>query len=145
MCIAEGEKYSDKELFYVSMQGITHVKPDPSNAEKVQTQFYTLAEWMKQSTLFNLISAIKFFKYYQPRKVFQKWHDKVRYKIYLEKRRKFMNNLFFTKPAFAYDLGNIVGKLKNQNQNNLLADEIIHKSDLNFTQFKSEIFQELDA
>lgn len=39
-----------------------------------QAEFTTLAEWVREKTLFDLISSIGFFKNYLTGRSFRKWH-----------------------------------------------------------------------
>jgi len=39
-----------------------------------QAEFTTLAEWVREKTLFDLISSIRFFKNYLTGRAFRRWH-----------------------------------------------------------------------
>lgn len=66
---------------------------------KFNTEFLTLAEWMRQNIMFDSVSSVDFFKHYVIRKIVIGMYNKVRTKQYLYKRRKLLNSLFITKPC----------------------------------------------
>ena len=53
-----------------------------------------------QSTFFNVLSSIRFFKHYLAAKIFRLWRANVRYKLYCAQRNKLTSRLFLAKPAF---------------------------------------------
>lgn len=59
---------------------------------------------MRQSTIFNVMTSIKFFKYYLVYKVFRTWRNNVRYKLYCGQRRKLAAKLFLAKTTFCNPL-----------------------------------------
>ena len=42
--------------------------------------------WSRQSTLFNVLTGIRFFKYYLVNKTFCAWRSNIRYKLYCQQR-----------------------------------------------------------
>ena len=96
------EKEIHAEYFTISAQGVVHVMPKTS--EGSVTTFYSLADWMHQSKLFNLLTSMKFFKNYLNGKVFSLWRGNVRYNHYCATRNKLKRNLFFAKPVFVESL-----------------------------------------
>lgn len=54
--------------------------------------------------MFDSVSEVRFFKWYPIRKILLQMHNKVRRYMFLEKRRKLMNKLFLTKPAYSRGL-----------------------------------------
>jgi dynein heavy chain len=68
--------------------------------EQVPSEFFTLAQWMHQSTLFNVLTSMDFFKYYLIGKVFRLWKGNVRYKTYNRTRQQLSKALIQTRPAF---------------------------------------------
>ena len=77
--------------YTMSSAGLVHVAPN------VASEFIPLAEWMRQSTNFNMLRAIRFYKYYLHTKAFMMWRNNVRYKLYCNQRKKISNNLFLAK------------------------------------------------
>ena len=51
------------EYFTISASGVVHISPG------VPSAFVSLAEWIRESTLFNVLSSIRFFKHYLVTKV----------------------------------------------------------------------------
>ena len=79
-------------------KGHFHVKvPGDDNAP---TEFLSLSEWMQQSTMFNVLTSMKFFKHYLIGKVFSLWKGNVRFKMYNRTRQNLARNLIQTRPAF---------------------------------------------
>merc|ERR1712196_29508 len=56
---------------------------------------------MKESTQFNILSNIHFFKNYVLCKIFCIWRANVKYRIYCNTRQKLIQNVFFCKPVFS--------------------------------------------
>jgi dynein heavy chain len=107
----EDEKALESEYFTISAQGVVHVSKPPkgfrndfgANAKSdvlAPTEFLTLSEWMQQSTMFNVLTSMKFFKHYLIGKVFQLWKGNVRFKMYNRTRQNLAKNLIQTRPAF---------------------------------------------
>jgi dynein heavy chain len=63
------------------MTGIVIYKKDWEN-NRYYTEFITLAEWMKQSTSFDFLSEMNFFKNFIKRKIIFSMHNKIRKKMY---------------------------------------------------------------
>lgn len=59
-----------------------------------------MSEWMQQSTMFNVLTSMKFFKHYIIGKVFALWKGNVRFKMYNRTRTALARNLIQTRPAF---------------------------------------------
>lgn len=111
------------EYFTVSPSGIVHVytkgnkkalqikststgmgddvAPQPSQGNEESTDYISLSDWMKESTQFNILSNIHFFKNYVLCKIFCIWRANVKYRIYCNTRQKLIQNVFFCKPVFA--------------------------------------------
>lgn len=76
-----------------------HVSPDPwknkkqAKGDAVPTEFLSLSEWMQQSTMFNVLTSMKFFKHYIIGKVFALWKGNVRFKMYNRTRTALARNL----------------------------------------------------
>lgn len=86
------------QYFTMSAAGLVHVRPgEPS-------EFIPLGEWMRQSTLFNMLRSIRFFKYYLHSKCFTMWHQNVRFKLYCQQRAKLKNRMFLAKESFCEPL-----------------------------------------
>jgi dynein heavy chain len=56
---------------------------------------------MHESTLFNIITNIGFFKSYTVTKIFEIWKKNVRYRNFFQKRKKLIADAFLAKPTFA--------------------------------------------
>lgn len=58
----------DAEYFTVSATGVMRIR------HGIQSEFTSLAEWVREKTLFDLISSIDFFKNYLTGRSFRRWH-----------------------------------------------------------------------
>ena len=82
------------EHFTMSATGVVRVAPgEPSD-------MIALAEWMRQSTIFNVISQINFYKNYLIFKTFRSWRSSIRYNLYRQTRNRLSQKLFLAKPTF---------------------------------------------
>ena len=68
--------------------------------DNIPTEFFSLSDWMQQSTMFNVLTSMKFFKHYLIGKVFNLWKGNVRFKMYNRTRQNLAKNLIFARPAF---------------------------------------------
>lgn len=101
------EKQLEEDYYTISALGVVHVcsnkgkgnKHDPS-FEPIPTEFFSLADWMQQATIFNILSSMKFFKHYLIGKVFNLWKGNVRYKMFTKTRAQLAKSLIYSKPAF---------------------------------------------
>jgi dynein heavy chain len=64
------------------------------------TEFLTLSDWMQQSTMFNVLTSMKFFKYYLISKVFSLWKGNVRYRTYNKTRQNLAKTLIQARPDY---------------------------------------------
>ena len=83
------------EHYTVSSSGVVHIRPG------VQSEFTPLGEWMRDSSVFSLLSQMKYFKMYLVGKTFKIWRANVRRRLYEQVRRRIERSLFLTKPTFS--------------------------------------------
>jgi dynein heavy chain len=69
--------------------------------DTMSTEVVGLSDWMHESTLFNIITNIGFFKSYTLTKIFSIWKKNVRYRNFLKIRKKLVADVFLAKPTFA--------------------------------------------
>lgn len=104
----------DPEHFTISSAGVVRVcAGEPS-------EFTPLPDWMRELTIFNIIRSINFFKYYHVIKMFRKWRNNVRFKLYCNQRRKLASKLFLAKPTFCQPLLRVNACLKSLQNVNVL-------------------------
>eukprot|EP00736_Rhodelphis_marinus_P004047 Rmarinus@m.11564 len=84
----------EPDHFTMSASGLVNVKPGQP------TEFIPLAEWMRQSSMFNNLTSIRFFKHYIVAKAFRTWRSNVRFKLYCQQRAKLVRKLFLAKNSF---------------------------------------------
>jgi dynein heavy chain, axonemal len=119
--VIKADKAKD-DYFIITPTGITHVynsnlkevsknkMPSDKYPDKV-AEFYTLSDWMYQSTLFNILKRVNYYKKYLPFKIFTIWRNFNRFKKYVNIRNHLGNKLFVTKPAFVDKLINCNGQI----------------------------------
>ena len=111
----------DAEYFTMSACGIVHVF-----ASEQPSEFLPLSTWMQQSTFFNVLTSIRFFKHYLVAKIFRLWRANVRYKLYVGQRKKLCRRLFLAKPAFCstlLEINALCYELRTGENTRLLARE----------------------
>ena len=91
----------DPEHFCLSASGCVHVKPGHPS------EVVSLAEWMRECTLFNVLTRIHFFKNYLVGKSFTQWKRNVRFRMYCQTRRRLCKNFFLSKQTFASTLSEL--------------------------------------
>jgi len=67
------------------VHGIVHVYLDKGKKKQdidASTEVVSLSEWMHESTMFNIITNIHFFKHYVKTKLFKIWMANVRKRIF---------------------------------------------------------------
>lgn len=107
LTVAFDEKELRDEYFTISAQGVVHICPEKtvpgkkvSKFDNVPTEFFSLSDWMQQSTMFNVLTSMKYFKHYLIGKVFGLWKGNVRFKMYNRTRQNLANSLIYARPAF---------------------------------------------
>ena len=99
LAVEEDEKKLNAEYFTVSSRGVVQIVQDKiskkgvSSKKPVPTEFLSLAQWTLQSTMFNVLTSMKFFKNYLITKVFDLWKGNVRYRTYNKTRVELSKNL----------------------------------------------------
>eukprot|EP00304_Pavlova_gyrans_P012708 CAMPEP_0206041750 /NCGR_PEP_ID=MMETSP1466-20131121/6142_1 /ASSEMBLY_ACC=CAM_ASM_001126 /TAXON_ID=44452 /ORGANISM="Pavlova gyrans, Strain CCMP608" /LENGTH=4121 /DNA_ID=CAMNT_0053416453 /DNA_START=38 /DNA_END=12403 /DNA_ORIENTATION=- len=89
----------EPEHFTISATGVVHVF-----ADKQPSEFMNLSQWIQESTFFNVLTSIRFFKHYLVAKMFRLWRSNVRYKLYCMQRNKLVRRLFLAKTSFCSTL-----------------------------------------
>lgn len=104
LVIIEDEKALEKEYFTISAQGVVQVLNEKRRKNKASTatptEFLSLSDWMQQSTMFNVLTSMKFFKHYIIGKVFGLWKGNVRYRTYQKTRQLLSKSLIQSRPGF---------------------------------------------
>eukprot|EP00761_Pharyngomonas_kirbyi_P002590 gb/GECH01002594.1/.p1 GENE.gb/GECH01002594.1/~~gb/GECH01002594.1/.p1 ORF type:complete len:999 (+),score=228.83 gb/GECH01002594.1/:1-2997(+) len=85
---------TNSEYFTMSASGVVHVCPG------LPTEFISLSDWMRESTLFNVLTRIGFFKNYIIGKTFKLWRKNVRFSLFCKTRNNLFSNLFLVKDTF---------------------------------------------
>ena len=112
---------TDPEYFTMSACGCVHVF---SAEQKQPSEFIQLSTWMQQSTFFNVLTSIRFFKHYLAARIFRLWRANVRYKLYDACRNKLCKRFFLAKPAFCstlLEINSLCYDLRTGDKTRLLA------------------------
>ncbi|SPR00935.1 unnamed protein product (mitochondrion) [Plasmodiophora brassicae] len=91
-------KQAAAEYFTISASGVVHIAPGQP------TTFMPLVDWIRESTNFNVLTTIRFFKHYIPAKAFRLWRTNVRYNLYRKQRAALTASLFLAKKSFCPSL-----------------------------------------
>ncbi|OQS02753.1 dynein heavy chain, partial [Thraustotheca clavata] len=83
------------EHFTMSASGLVHISPGSPS------EFIALAEWMRQSTLFNVLTSLRFYKYYLVNKAFSAWNAKVKFKLFSRQRKTLAAAMYLGKSSFS--------------------------------------------
>eukprot|EP00756_Hemistasia_phaeocysticola_P037793 Hpha_TRINITY_DN16720_c2_g4::TRINITY_DN16720_c2_g4_i3::g.79638::m.79638/K10408/DNAH; dynein heavy chain, axonemal len=86
------------EYFCISASGSVHMRPGQPS------EVVSLAEWMRECTLFDVLTRIRFFRHYLVGKAFTQWRRNVRFHLYCATRRRLAKNFFLSKQTFAQPL-----------------------------------------
>lgn len=97
------------EYYTISAHGVVKVFSEKmrkqlkaeGREELASTEVVGLSDWMHESTLFNIITNIGFFKEYTITKIFGIWKKNVRYRNFVQKRKKLIADVFLAKPTFS--------------------------------------------
>lgn len=103
--VDQTEAVTAEEYYTVCSNGVV------SMAKNQPSEFYTLSEWMKFSTIFRILSTMKFFKYFLSAKNFDSWKNNVRYKLFTSKRKSLSEVLFLSKTSFSPSLLSVKSQL----------------------------------
>ncbi|KPI87221.1 putative dynein heavy chain [Leptomonas seymouri] len=90
------------EHYILSATGIVHMRPGRPS------EVMTLADYMKDSSLFNILRKILFFKNFLLYKAFLRLQMKLRQRKYAAVRRALFKDLLVAKPTFAFPMLDLV-------------------------------------
>ena len=85
------------------------------------TEFISLSDWMKESTQFNIVSNIHFFKNFAMVKLFTFWRSNVKFKKFIKIRQTLIKKVFFCKPVFVERVMAINQVLQQVHQHEMIS------------------------
>jgi hypothetical protein len=85
---------TENEYFTMSATGLVRMKPGQPS------EFVSLGDWWRCTTMFDLLRSIHYFKHYLAAKTFRTWHSNVRFKKYSQQRNRLVKRLFLAKKSF---------------------------------------------
>ena len=86
------------EYFTISASGVVHLQAG------ARAEFSPLGEWMREKSIFNVFTRMKFFKHYLVYKCYHSWRSSVRQKLFAQVRARLTRRLFLAKPTFCPSL-----------------------------------------
>ena len=120
----------NSEHFTISASGVVHVQSG------TQAEFTSLGEWIREQSNFNLLTQMKFFKYYIVNKTFKRWWSEVRHTLYRQVRDRLQKKLFLAKPTFCPTLMEIYGLVTDVS--NTALSNISHNYCYNIDEFSDQ-------
>ncbi|TPP41138.1 Dynein heavy chain and region D6 of dynein motor family protein [Leishmania donovani] len=100
--VATKKGSEEPEHYILSATGIVHVRPG------MPSEVMTLADWMKEASLFNILRKIPFFKNFLLYKAFLRLQMKLKQRKYAATRRSLVKDLLVARPTFAYPILDLV-------------------------------------
>ncbi|CBZ27922.1 putative dynein heavy chain [Leishmania mexicana MHOM/GT/2001/U1103] len=100
--VATKKGSEEPEHYILSATGIVHVRPG------LPSEVMTLADWMKEASLFNILRKIPFFKNFLLYKAFLLLQMKLRQRKYAATRRLLVKDLLVARPTFVYPMLDLV-------------------------------------
>ena len=131
------------EYYTVSPSGIVHIFSNgnvnkmENFASKTPTEFISLSDWMRESTMFNILSNIDFFKNYLATKIFKSWRENIKKLLFIKTREKIRNNVFFCKPSYVNSIFEIKSSLANVLNFEMVNFTQCQQKQVDFEEFKS--------
>eukprot|EP00397_Hematodinium_sp_SG-2012_P000051 GEMP01000051.1.p1 GENE.GEMP01000051.1~~GEMP01000051.1.p1 ORF type:complete len:3850 (+),score=729.91 GEMP01000051.1:79-11628(+) len=93
--VVVADKERDPEYFTISQTGVVLMCPNKPS------EHISLADWMHQQMMFQVLTTMTFFKHYLHRKMLDTWKANVRHSMYRQTRLKLVRTAFWAKPIFA--------------------------------------------
>jgi dynein heavy chain len=131
------------EYFTVSPSGIVHIfsnyhiNKKEHFMSKIPTEFISLSDWMRESTLFNILSNIDFFKNYLATKFFKSWRENVKKLFFHKTRERIRHQVFFCKPGYISSVMEIKGSLSNSFNLEMINFSQCQQKQVEFEEFKA--------
>lgn len=104
---------------------------------KTPTEFISLSDWMRESTLFNILSNIDFFKHYLTSKILRSWRENVKKALFKKTRERIRNNVFFCKPQFVNAVFEVKHSLTQVLSQDLVSFAHYQQKQFEFEEFKT--------
>jgi hypothetical protein len=95
--------------FVMTEKGLTRMTRDPVTGGILPSEVIPISTWMRESSVFNVVSNMRFFRTYLPRKAFAAWRRAIRLKVYQAQRERLARRLFLARPTFCRPLVKVVG------------------------------------
>ena len=93
LTVVPRKQIDPREYFTISTHGIVQITGS-------DTECTSLSDWVHQSTTFDLLRAIRFFRHFLAAKLFRLWKANVRYRVFCHQRQRLSSGLFLARPSF---------------------------------------------
>ncbi|SCU71914.1 Cytoplasmic dynein 2 heavy chain (DYNC2H1), putative [Trypanosoma equiperdum] len=133
LCVSPMKRgLEQKEHYIMSATGVVHVRPGHPS------EVVSLAEWMRESSLFDVLRKVHFFKTYLVYKAFFRWYKNVRAKDFLNKRRLLSRNLLISKSTFSTPILEVLNASYDLTTHPLVLYEAQGKHDYTIEDFRTQ-------
>ena len=129
-----------REYYTISFSGILHIFSSIKSRRKGKdkpTEFISLSDWMKESTQFNIISNIDFFKNYLSVKIFRTWRKNVKFRLFKKTREKIMREVLYCKPLYAKSLIEVKELTEKMSSHDMVSFHQWQNKQVDLEEFKS--------
>lgn len=129
-----------REYYTISFSGILHIFSSIKNRRKGRdkpTEFISLSDWMKESTQFNIISNIDFFKNYLSVKILRTWRKNVKFRMFKKTREKIMREVLYCKPLYAKSLLEVKELTEKMSNHDMVSFQQWQNKQVDLEEFKS--------
>ena len=129
-----------KEYYTISFSGILQIFSSIKHQRRKKdkpTEFISLSDWMKESTQFNIISNIDFFKNYLSVKIFRTWRKNVKFRLFKKTRQKIMREVLFCKPLYAKSLMEVKELTEKMSEHDMVSFHQWQNKQVDLEEFKS--------
>ena len=129
-----------KEYYTISFSGILHIFSSIKNRRKGKdkpTEFISLSDWMKESTQFNIISNIDFFKNYLAVKIYRTWRKSLKFRLFKKTREKIMREVLYCKPLYSKSLIEVKELTEKMSSHDMVSFQQWQNKQVDLEEFKS--------
>ncbi|KEG09899.1 dynein heavy chain [Trypanosoma grayi] len=122
----------EKEHYIMSATGVVHVRPGQPS------EVVSLAEWMRESSLFDVLRKIHFFKTYLVYKAFFRWYRNLRAQQFLKTRKALSKELLLSKATFSTPILEVLKSSYELNTHSPVLYEAQGKHDYTVEDFRTQ-------
>ncbi|KAH8612560.1 putative Dynein heavy chain N terminal region 2 domain1 [Trypanosoma vivax] len=133
LCVTSMKRgVEEKEHYIMSATGVVHVRPGQPS------EVVSLAEWMRESSLFDVLREIHFFKTYLVYKAFIRWYKNLRSRHFLTRRKALSKELLISKATFSVPILEVINSSYELTAQPLILYEAQGKHDYTIDEFRTQ-------